>query len=87
MGGGRDWSSVARRIADRAGLVMCGDLKTAVEEVIVASGWDHKFENLRTREVIVSDPRIRSLMLYAIGDEHFLARYESGLSERPFLFE
>lgn len=82
----RDWTLVARSFADRAGLIMCGDLRTAVEEVLVASGWDRKLENPRTRELVVGDPRLRSLLLYAIGDQHFLARYESGLSERPFLF-
>ena len=82
----RDWSIAALEFADRAGLLMCGDLRTAVEEVLVASGWDRRVENPRTREFIVSDARLRSMVLYAIGDEHFLARYESGLAERPFLF-
>ena len=81
-----DWARVTLEFADRAGLLMCGDLRTAVEEVLIASGWDRRVENPRTREFIVSDARLRSLVLFAIGDEHFLARYESGLAERPFLF-
>ncbi|MFT6396643.1 MAG: tetratricopeptide (TPR) repeat protein [Bradymonadia bacterium] len=86
MGVRKDWTVSAMKFADRAGLLMCGDLRTAVEEVLVASGWDRRVENPRTREFIVSDARLRSMVLYAIGDEHFLARYESGLAERPFLF-
>ncbi len=82
----KDLPHVAKSIADRAGLVMCGDLQVSVGELLVAGGWDRKLENPRTPEYIVSDPRLRSLMLFAIGDEHFLSRYESGLAERPFLF-
>lgn len=82
----REWPRIAMSIADRAGLIVCGDLQVAVQELLVASGWDRKLENPRTPDFIVRDPRLRSLILYAIGDEHFLARYESGLAERPFLF-
>ena len=28
----------------------------------------------------------RALLLYAMSDQYFLARYESGLGERPYLF-
>jgi len=80
------WSAAAQRFCDRAALVSCGDVRTAVEELLVVLGWDRRIDNPRTREFVVADGRLRSLLLYAVGDDHFMARYESGLADRPFLF-
>ncbi len=81
-----EWVPGALCVADRAGLLVCGDVRTAVEEILFATGWDRKVEDPRTREMVVSDRRMRRLLLYAISDEYFMARYESGLGERPYLF-
>jgi tetratricopeptide (TPR) repeat protein len=83
---GRARAHHARCVADRAGYLMCGDLRTAVEEILGAIGWDLRIENARTRETILRDDRMRSLLLFAISDAHFLIRYESGLAERPRVF-
>jgi len=73
-------------MADRAGLVMSGDLTVAVSEVLRAEGWTHDLADTRTREVVLRMPRLRDLIQFALSDAHYVLRYESGLAQRPWLF-
>ncbi len=82
---GGHWAETAVRLADRAGLLMCGDLRIAVEELLTLSSWDANVAEARTREAMVSDARISALMRYALSDDYYLARYESGLGQRPWI--
>ena len=80
------WSTGVVRLADRAGLLACGDLAVAVEQVAVAEGWQGELAEPRTRQLLVRSERGRALLLFAMSDAYALARYESGLGERPYLF-
>lgn len=80
------WRDAVLRVADRAGLVACGDLAAAVRELAKAEGYDGDLASQSGRRFVVESPRIRALLLYAMSDQYFLARYESGLGERPYLF-
>ncbi len=84
---GTGWASTAVRLADRAGLVFCGDLAVAIEEILVAGGWQGDLAEPRTREQVLTDTRTSTLIRWALSDAHFLARYESGIAPRPSLFD
>jgi hypothetical protein len=80
------WSAIPQRLADRVGLIFCGDLSTAISEILHAEGWASNLSDPRTREIAVQQPRTAALMRYALFDDYYLIRYESGLSQRPWLF-
>lgn len=80
------WRGAVLRVADRAGLIVCGDLSAAVREVARAEGFAEDLASHAGRRFVVSNPRVRALLLYAMSDHYFLARYESGLGERPYLY-
>ena len=79
-------ASLPSRFADRLGLVFCGDVAAAISEILVAEGWTGRLEQPQTQEVITSSARCTALMRFALSDEYYLLRYESGLSQRPWLF-
>lgn len=80
------WGRGVVRLADRAGLVACGDLDVAIGEILFAEGHPGDPAEARTRQFVVTNERTRALMLWAMSDDYALARYESGLGERPYLF-
>jgi len=80
-------SAVAERFADRTGLLLCGDLHVAVGELLHGGGWDPDVADARTRERVVGDGRISDLVRFSLDDAFYLARYESGLGQRPWLFD
>jgi hypothetical protein len=79
------WSLLPSRLGDRLGLVFCGDVSVAISEILVAEGWNGRLEQPQTQEVITSSARCTALLRYALSDEYYLLRYESGLSQRPWL--
>lgn len=81
------YTMAATCFADRVGLVFCGDLSVAIEEILRSSGWEADVAEQRTREYVLADPRTTSLIRWAISDAHHLVRYESGLAPRPGLFD
>ena len=81
------WSTAALTFADRAGMLTSGDISIAMEEILTLTGWQGALNNERTREQVISTPRTRSLLLYALSDKYLNARFESGLSPKPLLIE
>jgi hypothetical protein len=77
----------AVRFADRMGLLMVGDLTTAVAEVLHAQEIDADFGDAEVMMHMASDPRILDLMRYAMSDRYHTLRYETGLGQRPLLIE
>ena len=81
------WARAIRAFSDRAGLIMCGDLSVAVEEVLRAGGaaWDLRDE--RAQRELARSRRARDLIRYALSDAYYLTRYELGLGRRPWVLE
>ena len=82
-----DWGGSTTAFADRAGLISCGDVSVAIEEILMASGYRGDLASPRTRSMVISNHRTRSLLLYALSDDYYMTRYESGLGQRPWLFD
>jgi tetratricopeptide (TPR) repeat protein len=80
-------ADAAARFGDRCGLVLCGDLRVAVEEIAAAVGRPGSLRDAHAQEFIVEHPRTLDVLRFAARDEYFQARYESGLGQRPRLFE
>lgn len=82
-----DPGSWALRFADRMGLLMAGDLTTAVAELLHVQDLDAEFGDAETMIHMASDARILDLMRYAMSDRYHTLRYETGLGQRPLLIE
>jgi hypothetical protein len=61
-------------------------LAVAASQVAMAEGWQGELAEPRVRQHLVRSERGRALLLFAMSDAYALARYESGLGERPYLF-
>ena len=77
----------AVRFSDRMGLLMAGDLTTAVAEVLHAQDIESGFGDAEVMVHMASDPRVLDLMRYAMSDRYHMLRYETGLGQRPLLIE
>lgn len=82
-----NFTSTATWFSDRAGLVFCGDLAVAIEEILWSQGWEADLAEARTREHVLQDGRTSALIRWAMTDAYHLIRYESGLAPRPSLFD
>jgi hypothetical protein len=75
------WRQSIVSFCDRLGLIACGDLSVAVDEILSVSSIEGQ------RPVAVEHPRVRDLVSFALSDAFYVARYELGLARRPVLMD
>ena len=72
------WRSVVQHTGNRAGLLLCGDLKTAARLVLKngAPARDLPPEDLRA--LAASNEELRELLRFAISEDYFILREKVG---------
>jgi tetratricopeptide (TPR) repeat protein len=72
------WCTDVSELADRAGLLFCGDLRVCIDEIVAAA--------VLAPQDLLREERIRRIALHAIGEGHQRLRSEAGMDGRQWLF-
>ncbi|MCA9564885.1 MAG: hypothetical protein KC561_15415, partial [Myxococcales bacterium] len=76
------WIALPRRVADRFGLLMTGDVRAAVG-VLSSEGPGELSLSVTRPEDLVTQPRPKALLEFALGHAYQELRYHCGLAARP----
>jgi hypothetical protein len=67
------WLVGADRTADRLGLLLCGDVPTAVD-LLVREGAERPADRAQGLAAAAARPEVRALLAFAASDAHFALR-------------
>jgi hypothetical protein len=67
------WRTGAARTADRLGLLLCGDVPTAIETML-REGSDRPADRAQAAAAAAARPDVRALLAFAASDVHFALR-------------
>lgn len=72
------WRTVVQQSGNRAGLLLCGDLKTAVRLVLSGGAATKEYSGTELRALATTNEALGELLRFAISEDYFLLREKLG---------
>lgn len=72
------WRTVVQQSGNRAGLLLCGDLKTAVRLVLNGGATTKEYPGAELRALVATNEALAELLRFAISEDYFLLREKLG---------
>jgi tetratricopeptide (TPR) repeat protein len=72
------WRTVVQQSGNRAGLLLCGDLKTAVRLVLNSGATTKEYSGTELRALAATNEALGELLRFAISEDYFLLREKLG---------